>query len=263
MHTVPRPPSHRLNLVLAAIVVGVGVGLLVYVKSGPSQVEKTTAARTDEAPELSAPALIEASERNSVAPSATVLAESGPSTAASTAVPAAPMPSEELGMPFEDWVKMVAQVARRTSAEASSATPERTPPLPVTVASSEAPRAPAPPVSAVAAPASAGRNVDEAARRAAREHAASQRYKALASLYGAGPGFTGHGAGASGFTGQGAGSGYTGAGAGSGFTGVGAGEGFTGISGHTMPTAAPSASAPPAAVLVWTPHGLVPAVLPQ
>jgi hypothetical protein len=51
----------------------------------------------------------------------------------------------------------------------------------------------------------------------------------IQSLYGAGPGFTGGSAGASGYTGVGAGPGSTGVGAGPGDTGVGAGPGSTGV----------------------------------
>ena len=65
----------------------------------------------------------------------------------------------------------------------------------------------------------------------------------MASIYGAGPGYTGVGAG-EGYTGVGAGDGFTGYGAGSGYTGVGAGDGFTGYgagSGYTGPFASTSA----------------------
>lgn len=63
--------------------------------------------------------------------------------------------------------------------------------------------------------------------------AAEEEEKALriyeAALVGAGPGYTGMGAGDAGYTGIGAGAGFTGFGAGNGFTGMGAGPGFTGM----------------------------------
>jgi hypothetical protein len=73
-----------------------------------------------------------------------------------------------------------------------------------------------------------GSDPAQQANRNAEAQAQDEVQGQFAATYGAGPGFTGVTAGASGYTGVGAGSGYTGDGAGNGSTGVGAGSGYTG-----------------------------------
>jgi hypothetical protein len=92
---------------------------------------------------------------------------------------------------------------------------------------------------------------DEQAKKQAEMRArAAAIVRYLASLYGAGGGYTGVSAGQSGFTGVGAGdSGFTGVGAGdSGFTGVGAGSGYTGMGAEAVPEV--NLTSPPPGVLM-------------
>jgi hypothetical protein len=156
-----------------------------------------------------------------------------------SATPFAPEP----GVPFDVWLALLKQSAPRTqtavAAPATKPEPARPDEPAVTDERSE-PQAP---------------NGHEAARQAASDEAARLRFEALASVYGAGRGFTGIGAG-NGYTGIGAGNGYTGIGAGNGYTGVGAGNGFTGITASPVATGAPLREG----ALVWTPYGLVPVV---
>jgi hypothetical protein len=194
--------------------------------------------------------------------------------------PEATLFSAEPGIPFDVWLKQMAPAVagtatastsvpsgtepdlrdvwledlKESASRAPAAAPISTAPAPVPSISPSPAMSFAPEMQPVAADVgNAPTSVDngEANRRAANERAARRRFEVLATVYGAGPGYTG----------VGAGDGYTGAGAGDGYTGAGAGDGYTGITASSAAYPTMSVSSPPVVVQMATPYGFVPVIV--